>query len=62
MQTQSTQYKVSIKYVDGKVSYLSNRDRMAWTLRTARKHAKDCTAKIVAGEWPSVKYVAVVLA
>jgi hypothetical protein len=62
MQTQSTQYEVAIKHVDGKMSYLSHRDRMAWTLRTARKHAKDCTAKIVAGQWPDVKYVAVVLA
>ena len=62
MQTQSTQYEVAIKYLDGKVAYLSHRDRMAWTLRTARKHAKDCTAKIVSGQWPTVKYVAVVAA
>jgi hypothetical protein len=58
----STQYNVAIKHTDGKLSYLSHRDRMEWTLRTARKHAKDCTAKIVSGQWPNVKYVAVVLA
>lgn len=58
----STQYQVLIKHTDNKVSYLSHRDRMAWTLRTARKHVKDCTAKIVSGQWSNVKYVAVVAA
>lgn len=53
-------YNVAIKHTDGRVSYLSHRDRTAWTLRTARKHAKDCTAKIVSGQWPTVKYVAVI--
>lgn len=62
MQAQSTQYNVAVKYNDGSLAYLSHRDRMAWTLRTARKHAKDCTIKIVSGQWPTVKYVAVVAA
>ena len=57
-----TQYQVLIKHTDNKISYLSHRDRMAWTLRTARKHAKDCTAKILSGQWPTVKYVAVIAA
>ena len=60
--SQSTQYNVAVKHADGKVSYLSHRDRMEWTLRTARKHAKDCTAKIVSGQWPDVRFVAVVMA
>jgi len=58
----STLYNVAVKYNDGSVSYLFYRNRINWTLRTARKHAKDCTAKIVSGQWPNVKYVAVVLA
>lgn len=58
----SPQYQVAVKHNDGKVSYLSHRDRMEWTLRTACKHAKDCTAKIVLGQWPTVKYVAVIAA
>lgn len=58
----STQYQVYIKYIDGHGAYLSHRDRTQWTLRTARKHAKDCTAKIVSGQWPDVRFVAVVLA
>jgi hypothetical protein len=62
MQTQAQQYNVAIKYKDGTLAYLSHRDRMSWTLRTARKHAKDCTAKIVSGVWHKVQYVAVVAA
>ena len=58
---QTTQYNVLIKYIGGHTSYLSHRGRMAWTLRTARKHAKDCTAKIVSGQWPDVRYVAVLM-
>lgn len=62
MRKQAQQYNVAIKYKDGTLAYLSHRDRMSWSLRTARKHAKDCTAKIVSGQWPDVKYVAVILA
>ena len=58
----SAQYQVVIKHNDGRVSYLSHRDRSQWTLRTARKHAKDCTAKIVSGQWTHAKYIAVILA
>jgi hypothetical protein len=56
------QYQVAIKHNDGKLSYLSHRDRTQWTLRTARKHAKECTAKILAGQLANAKYVAVVAA
>ena len=59
--TQSNQYRVAVKHVDGSLSYLMVRDRTAWTLRTARKHAKDCTAKILSGgSWAHAKYVTIV--
>jgi len=62
MQTQSNQYQVAVKFNDDSQAYLSHRDRMAWTLRTARKHARECTGKIVSGVWHKVQYVAVVAA
>ncbi len=62
MNTTATQYSVVIKHKDGKLSYMSYRDRTEWALRTARKHARDCTIKLVSGQWDNVQYVAVVAA
>jgi hypothetical protein len=42
-------YQIFIKYKNGQNSYLIHRDRMAWGIRTARKHLKDIVAKRVSG-------------
>jgi hypothetical protein len=34
-------YEVFIRHTDGSGSYLMHRGRTCWSLRTARKHARD---------------------
>jgi len=34
----NTKYSVKLTYPNGRISYLSHRNRMAWCKRTARKH------------------------
>jgi hypothetical protein len=41
------------------LSVLSHRDRMTWSHRTAKKHAKDCIEMMVKGNRPDWVYVAV---
>ena len=52
-------YNVRIKHADGRLSVLSHHDRMAWSHRTAKKHAKDCIEMMVKGDRPDWVYVAV---
>ena len=56
-------YRVALKHSDGTVSYLSHRGRTEWSLRTARKHRRDCVReKVYNAKFPNVVWFALVAA
>ena len=57
-------YNVLIKYKDGKISYLSHKNRSSWGIKTAYKHMRDVNNELLQNnnKWKDVDYFACVLA
>ena len=55
-------YNVLLKMTDGTVSLLAHRDRIEWTLATAKKHKQFVASQVAAGKWPHVKYATIATA
>lgn len=55
-------YNVLLKMTNGQTSLLSHRDRMEWTLATAKKHKAFVAAQVAAGKWPHVQYATITTA
>jgi hypothetical protein len=55
-------FSIVIKNKDNSISYLSHKGRDQWSIRTAKKHLKDVTAELIAGnsKWNNVRYFAIV--
>ena len=58
------QFNILIKRNDNTVSYLSHKGRDAWSIKTARKHLKECIKEQQQnnGKWTNVRYFACVMA
>ena len=56
----SPTYCIAIKHNNGRLSFLSHRNRSEWTLRTARKHLRDITREKMqdSPKWADVKHFA----
>lgn len=53
-------YNVVLRYNDLSVTYLEHKDRMSWSIRTAKKYCRDVNQSLIAGRYAGCMYASVV--
>ena len=53
-------YHVVLRYNDGSVGYLDHKDRMNWSLRTAKRYCRDVNQSLITGRYAGCIYASVV--